>query len=244
MPAIGAHLVRHPSGTGRTRAGPDPQIALGTSTYSRPVVALILSVACVSEAFEPVCDQRGHYPAGKTGRRTQAMSQQERTILIVRHAKAAWPEDVADEKRPLAPRGEVDAPAVGKWLAKQKLIPQSALVSPARRTRQTWDLISKQLPGKIDVRLEDDIYAAHWTELLDVLRLAPKNADVIALVGHNPGCQTLVRKLAAGGSNKKALARVERKFPTSGVAVLRFSGPWTRMTRGSAVLMDFEVPRG
>ncbi|MFB9579559.1 hypothetical protein [Streptomyces yanii] len=39
-----------------------------------------------------------------------------RCLVVLRHAKSAWLDDVADHERPLAPRGRRDAPAAGPWL--------------------------------------------------------------------------------------------------------------------------------
>ena len=39
-----------------------------------------------------------------------------RRLVVVRHAKSAWPDDVPDEQRPLNPRGRRDAPVAGRWI--------------------------------------------------------------------------------------------------------------------------------
>ena len=44
-------------------------------------------------------------------------------LILMRHAKAAWPEDCQDHDRPLAERGREDAPRLGAWLAAQDLVP-------------------------------------------------------------------------------------------------------------------------
>ena len=44
-----------------------------------------------------------------------------RRLIVVRHAKSAWPVGVPDHERPLAPRGRRDAPAVGRALAEAEL---------------------------------------------------------------------------------------------------------------------------
>ena len=43
-----------------------------------------------------------------------------------------------DRDRPLTARGRVDAQRVGDYVAHHSLIPDLAIVSPARRTRETW----------------------------------------------------------------------------------------------------------
>lgn len=67
-----------------------------------------------------------------------------RRLVVLRHAESAWPQDVADSERPLAPRGRRDAPTAGRWLREADCVPDLVVCSPARRTRQTWDLIAAE----------------------------------------------------------------------------------------------------
>lgn len=46
-----------------------------------------------------------------------------RCLVVLRHARSAWPDDVADHERPLAPRGRRDAPAVGRRLREADCVP-------------------------------------------------------------------------------------------------------------------------
>ena len=62
----------------------------------------------------------------------------ERTLVILRHAKAERPAELADADRPLTQRGHADAAAAGAWLAARGYRPDLVLCSPAKRTRQTW----------------------------------------------------------------------------------------------------------
>ena len=39
-----------------------------------------------------------------------------RRLVVLRHAKSAYPPGVVDHDRPLAPRGVVDAKAAGGWI--------------------------------------------------------------------------------------------------------------------------------
>jgi phosphohistidine phosphatase len=41
----------------------------------------------------------------------------ERTLVIVRHAKSSWDFDVDDHERPLSARGRRDADALGRLLS-------------------------------------------------------------------------------------------------------------------------------
>lgn len=168
------------------------------------------------------------------------------TILVVlRHAKSAWPPGVADQDRPLNDRGERDAPVVGRWLAAElSQPPDLAVVSPARRTRQTWQLAAPAWPDEPAAQVDPRIYAATAGELLAVVRDLPVGVATAILVGHNPGCEDLVAALAGPGSDPAALAAMAVKYPTVGAAILRFAVPWSEVTPGSGVLLDFAAPRG
>lgn len=56
-----------------------------------------------------------------------------RRLVVLRHAKSAWPAGVADHERPLAPRGRRDAPAAGRALVEADCLPDLALCSTAVR---------------------------------------------------------------------------------------------------------------
>ncbi|HXT88463.1 MAG TPA: histidine phosphatase family protein, partial [Trebonia sp.] len=70
----------------------------------------------------------------------------DRRLLLLRHAKSDWP-DVADHERPLAKRGRRDAPVVGRWLRTSGYLPDAVICSTAARARQTWELVSAELPS-------------------------------------------------------------------------------------------------
>ena len=69
-----------------------------------------------------------------------------RTLMLLRHAKAV-PADgkIRDHDRPLASRGQKDAPKIGAYMARHQLQPDRAIVSPSKRTRETWELMAPAL---------------------------------------------------------------------------------------------------
>lgn len=164
-------------------------------------------------------------------------------LVILRHAKSAWPPGVPDRERPLGPRGLRDAPAAGRLLAQAALLPDLVLCSPARRTRQTWELAAAELPGQTPVRFAPRLYGADAEDLLDVVRDTPAEVARLILVGHNPGLQELIL-LLAGEAPTPELDRIETKFPTSAVAVLSCPAPWSALAPATAMLTSFAIPRG
>jgi phosphohistidine phosphatase len=165
-----------------------------------------------------------------------------RRLIVLRHAKSAWP-DVDDFDRPLAPRGRRDAPAAGRWLRDAACLPDRVLCSPARRTRETWDLVAEELDAEPPASYDERVYGASMSTLLGVVHETPEPVRTLLLIGHNPGLQELTLALA-GEAAGDALDRAEEKFPTSAIAVLTFEGSWPELAQGSALLADFTVPRG
>lgn len=164
-------------------------------------------------------------------------------LVVLRHAKSDWPVGVADRDRPLGRRGQRDAPAAGRWIAEHVGVPDVVWCSPARRTKETWELLAAQLGGSPPVEFDERIYEASVSDLVEVLRETVKGSSSVLLVGHNPGVQELVLALA-GGQRSEVQMLAETKFPTSGVALLDVNGPWRELAAGSARLADFAVPRG
>jgi phosphohistidine phosphatase len=157
-----------------------------------------------------------------------------RRLVIVRHAKSAWPDDVPDAQRPLNPRGCRDAPAVGRWLRDRVGQLDAVVCSPATRTRQTWALIAAELDGPPTPDFDDRVYAATVETLLAVVREIADDAESVLLVGHNPGVADLVFTLTG--------EHLEMK--TSAVSVVGLTGSWMDVGPRRATLTDHATPRG
>ncbi|MEU6672069.1 histidine phosphatase family protein [Streptomyces sp. NPDC046727] len=167
-----------------------------------------------------------------------------RRLVVLRHAKSAWPDGVEDHRRPLAPRGMRDAPAAGRALAAAGSLPDLALCSTAVRARRTWELVSAEWATPPPVRYDGRLYAADVPDLLEVVHEVPADVRTLLLIGHNPGLEELVRALAADGLDD-TLDRLREKFPTSAIAVLTWHGTeWEALAPGAALLTSFTVPRG
>lgn len=169
------------------------------------------------------------------------------TLSLMRHAKSDWAElDFDDFDRALAPRGIKAAPLIGKAIAKLGLKPDLVVCSGAVRTRATLALILPQLgQPPPDIVYDDQLYLAFATTMLDVLKAAawPAHRHVM-LLGHNPGTHALALELTGGG-DKKAIAELASKFPTAGLAVLRFPFEhWRDVRAGTGELVYFITPRG
>ena len=173
------------------------------------------------------------------------MASPERRLVLLRHAKSAWPDGVPDHERPLAPRGRRDAPAAGRWLRQSGLVPDRVMCSTAQRARETWQLAEEKLGAHPQAVFEQRVYGATSAELLDLARHAPAGVRTLLIVGHDPAMQELTLDLASaqpGDEGLEAVSRMRAKFPTAGIAVLAFTGTWPKLAPGQARLADFAVP--
>ncbi|MQA77186.1 MAG: histidine phosphatase family protein [Streptosporangiales bacterium] len=166
-----------------------------------------------------------------------------RRLVVFRHAKSARPTDIDDHDRPLAPRGERDASAAGRWLDAAGWTPDTVLCSTAVRARHTWRGAADVLSATPPVTYERRLYLADVPTLVDLVRATPDDVGTLVLVGHNPGLEDLVVTLA-GGAVGDAGERVEAKFPTSAIAVLTVPGAWSALGPRVATLVEVAVPRG
>ena len=166
-----------------------------------------------------------------------------RRLVLLRHAKSDYPAGVADVDRPLSQRGETQAPLAGRWVAENIAGIDHVVVSVAQRTRQTWSLVSLQLPEAPEAMFDPRIYEASVSDLLQVIADAPDSARTVLLIGHNPGLEDLVLHLCTNPESNGA-DRLREKFPTSAIAVLDFDDDWSGLDSRGADLVTFEVPRG
>jgi phosphohistidine phosphatase len=139
------------------------------------------------------------------------------TLVLLRHGKSDWSGDEPDHLRPLARRGRRQVPEAGRWLADNLGAIDLAIVSPAERTRQTWQLAAAELEVPPPVREDDRVYAGSAHALLGVLREVPREMGAVVLVGHNPGIEDLLEGLTGRWV----------RMPTSALAVVDLPGPWS-----------------
>jgi phosphohistidine phosphatase len=168
------------------------------------------------------------------------VSEQSRTLVLLRHAKSAYPDGVADHDRPLAPRGQREAGLAGDWLRANVPAIDGVLCSTAARARETLAHTGIDAP----VRYVDRLYDAVPGTVIDEITHVDDHVAVLLVVAHEPTVSQVALGLAGADSpNTAAVERISTKFPTSAMAVLRLTGSWKDVELGSAELVDFHVPR-
>ena len=168
------------------------------------------------------------------------MTAQHRSLVLLRHAKSAYPTGVPDHERPLAERGVREAALAGDWLRANLPAIDAVLCSTATRARETLERSGIDAP----VRYVDRLYGATAGTVIEQINHVSDDVNTLLVVGHEPTTSEVVIILAgADGTDTVALERISEKYPTSSIAVLRIDGGWEQVEPGSAALVDFHVPR-
>jgi phosphohistidine phosphatase len=164
-----------------------------------------------------------------------------RRIYLLRHAKSTWDEaGLADEDRPLAPRGRRATKLLADHLRREGIEPELVLCSSARRTRETLEGIAPAIGHGASVLIEPELYGASEDKLVERIRGTPDAVRSLMVIGHNPGIQAVAMRLAGSGED---LERVARKYPTGALATLDLEGSWHELGPGAARLAEFVTPK-
>jgi phosphohistidine phosphatase len=160
-------------------------------------------------------------------------------LAILRHAEAVPLTDESDAERELTPSGRDMAERMGRYFRDTGLKPDLALVSPAKRAKETFEGLERGAGETYTVDYLPDLYSADLRTLEDVIAEAPPDAKFLLLVGHNPGLAELALVLAGRG-NKAELARMRGYFPAPALAVIDFDvESWRKARRGDGQLEYF-----
>ncbi len=163
-------------------------------------------------------------------------------LTLLRHAKAAVQlPGQEDFDRPLTERGRTDATRMGKLLAELNL--DTALVSAAARTTETWNLASADHPIKLQPTVEQSLYLCRAAHLIERLRALPPDLQSVVVVGHNP-CMQEVALWLAGKTKAPGAGQMHEKFPTCALATFELTtGSWGDLTPKAVSFVRFVTPR-
>jgi phosphohistidine phosphatase len=154
-------------------------------------------------------------------------------LLLIRHAAAvpAGTPGIADDARPLTPRGRARFERAARGLARIVDRPDVLLTSPLPRARTTAEIAAGAF-GRLEPAVEPVL--AHGTPAAIVAALARQPRDaLVALVGHEPTLGSPLARLVEGESGHRFA------FKKGGAALVDLpAGP-----RAPGRLVWFVMPR-
>ncbi len=167
-----------------------------------------------------------------------------KTIALLRHAKSDW--DIgtpSDFDRPLSDRGRLAARAMGRFIRRECGQYAKALVSPARRCRETFSIVCAEFEAPPEAEFKDSIYLASAGNLLDLVQGQPDDCERLLMVGHNPGLTYLALELIRQDDSASERERIAEKFPTAAFVQLECDvDRWTELGRSACRLERRRYP--
>ena len=168
----------------------------------------------------------------------------DRTLVLLRHAKAEQVPGKPDHDRELTERGRRDAGAAGAWLRDQGIVAELVICSTSRRTRQTWEYAARGGAHTEFVEYRRAVYQSGTSGILETIREDAGEVRTLVLVGHAPSIPDLASGLTDGQGSQDAHAALGEGYPTCGLAVLKYAGEWPELALGDCRLERFHVCRG
>lgn len=165
-------------------------------------------------------------------------------LLLLRHAKSSWGDASLDDfDRPLNSRGRAAAPQIGRYMARNNLVPDRILCSSSRRTRETLADLLPEFRGEQCVRFLDDLYHESEYDYVGLIRNHGGSAEILLVIGHNPATHDTALSLIGRGPDE-LIDRIETKYPTAALSVIDFNGTsWQEITPHGGQVVDFIRPR-
>ncbi|PNG27595.1 SixA phosphatase family protein [Methylocella silvestris] len=158
-------------------------------------------------------------------------------LLLLRHAEAAPAAGGGDINRRLTAGGRAAASRIGAYLRKAQLVPGLALVSPARRTLETFEELQFGASCEIPRIVAPSLYNASMGTIFALLQETPANIERLLFIGHNPGLAEAAVLLSREGE-RAALARLRAQFPAPSLAIIDFDANDWRQASQDAGRLD------
>lgn len=155
-------------------------------------------------------------------------------LILLRHAKSSWDfPHLDDYDRPLNDRGKRDAPKMAQWLSSQANNPDLIITSGAERAKNT--ALAFQAVINAPMKIDDQLYHASRSKLLNIIKQADHNINSLILVSHNPGLNDLADYLLSGFPDN---------IPTTGIVSLNLDiEKWSETSPKNASLHFFQYPK-
>ncbi|MGB8706193.1 MAG: histidine phosphatase family protein [Gillisia sp.] len=153
-------------------------------------------------------------------------------LILVRHGKSSWEQNLPDEQRPLQKRGKKDGRLVASAFTKfndRKLVIYS---SPATRAHETA-LIFKEVLNIPDnnFHINSSLYTFSSSDLLQEIKNCSNEIQDLMVFGHNPATTNVVNLLGN---------RYFENIPTTGLTVIDFETEnWSDLKSGKTILNLF-----
>lgn len=153
-------------------------------------------------------------------------------LILVRHGKSSWNEDLPDDERPLKKRAFKDADLVINAFSTFVKPPMTLWSSYAVRALTTAKIFKEKLQIPDDnFVVKEALYTFDGAQLLQVIMSCDDDIDTLMIFGHNPAMTSVVNRLGDQDFNN---------VPTTGLCMIEFkTNSWKEIKNGKTLLYLF-----
>lgn len=153
-------------------------------------------------------------------------------LILVRHGKSSWKEDLPDDERPLKKRAFKDAGLVLNAFTGFHRKPLKMWSSYATRALETAKIFKERLEIEDkDFSVKNDLYTFDSRSLLDIIRSCDNEVDTLMVFGHNPAITKVVNELGSEHFSN---------VPTTGLCMIELETEnWQDIKNGKTLLYLF-----
>ncbi len=153
-------------------------------------------------------------------------------LILVRHGKSSWEEDLPDDERPLKKRAYKDAALVLNAFSGFHRKPLKLWSSYATRALTTAEIFKERLEvDDSNFLVKDELYTFDSKELLKIIQTCDDRVETLMVFGHNPAITGVVNQLGDQHFSN---------VPTTGLIVIEFDvEKWQEIEKGKTLLHLF-----
>ena len=155
-----------------------------------------------------------------------------KTLVLIRHAKSDWPENVDDFDRPLTIQGQNDAKKMAHFLKTQNIDFNTFITSPAKRAVETCQLFSTIYD--VNYSTDHKLYNPREVNFENAIYGLEDNVNSVAFFSHNNGISNFANTLTDDIIN----------LPTCGIAIYHVDCEnWSNFENSPKKLINFHSPK-
>ena len=153
-----------------------------------------------------------------------------KTIVLIRHAKSSWDNDVSDLNRPLSVRGITDANLLSEKFKIYNFHPDAIFSSPANRAITTCAIFMEnlELPRSL-LAIDEQLYDFGGNQVRHFIKSLDDELKNIMFFGHNHAFTSLTNSFGDDYIDN---------LPTSGLVMIDFNvDQWQKLSQGTTKMI-------
>ncbi len=164
-----------------------------------------------------------------------------KNLLIMQHGNVKRGYDKHDLAFELKDKGKRNAQRIGVWLASNDLLPDYIICSNAEYAKITTEKACKAAGLHLNsIKIKESLYNASAADLITMIKVSPKSAKCLLVVGHNSCLEKVISELSKKDVPKNKKGNV---LSPAGLAHFTIDCSWIKLSKQCAELKNVVYPK-